>query len=51
MAALHRDVERPLPLLEAFTDPAEPLAAAVTLREALVAARPAAREGELFGPP
>ena len=48
-AALHRDVERPLPRLEAFTDPAEGLAAAVTLREALIAARPAAREGELFG--
>lgn len=48
-AALHRDVERPLLRVEAFTDPAEGLAAAVTLREALIAARPAAREGDLFG--
>lgn len=48
-AALHREVERPLPRLQDFTDPAAGLTAAMTLREALIAARPAAREGDLFG--
>jgi hypothetical protein len=49
-ASLHRRLERGLPPEQMFDDPEDMFGAAQTLREALLAARPHARRGNIFTP-
>lgn len=48
--ALHRQLERGLPPLTVTRDPAQILAASDALANAIIAARPGAKQGDLFTP-